>query len=81
MWQYPSVVRQCAFVVTVRVHRRRVRYGRYACFGRVNPNPSRHIVREANPRLRRFRTVPGLASERTDYGLPRFDAHTDRFIP
>ena len=81
VWEYPSSVRECAFVATVRVHRRRVRHGRYACYGRVKPNPSRHIVRGANPRLRRFRTGPRRASEHNDYGLPRFDARSDRFIP
>ena len=81
VWEYPSAVRECAFVATVRVHRRRVRYGRYRCSGRVNPSPSRHIVRGANPRLRRFRSRPGWVSERNDYGLPRFDARSDRFIP
>ena len=49
VWEYPSFVRECAFVATVRVHRRRVRNGRYGCRGRVNPDPSRHIVRGASP--------------------------------
>jgi hypothetical protein len=81
VWEYPSSVRECAFVATVRVRRHRVRYGRYGCYGRVNPNPLRHVVRGANPRLHRFRSGPSWMSERNDYGLPRFDARTDRFIP
>jgi hypothetical protein len=87
----PSLSRRpatCGLVLTVRLRGRRVYVGEYACRGRFRPDPRRFIRREVYRRGRRFTVAPTrdeLELSELDaanrYGVPRFDAHTNLFVP
>jgi len=81
VFEYPSNVRQCAFVRTVHLRHRRIYSGRYACYGRINPNPRRHVRPDIHVQGLRFHAGHRYATERTELGLPRFDYRRDLFIP
>jgi hypothetical protein len=49
--------------------------------GRIMPDPVAHIFSNVQARERRFRAGKQVASERVEYGRPRFDGIRDLFIP
>jgi hypothetical protein len=82
-WYEPGDVRRCYKVVSVRIVGRRLHAGSYACAGRVTPQPSRVVRRDAAPRMLRFE-----GTEYTDLTQPnryrgpvRFDVRRDAYIP
>jgi hypothetical protein len=78
----------CGLVMTVRLRGREIYVGEYACNGRFRPHPRRFIRPEVYRRGHRFRvasTIDEIYLEEFDaanrYGVPRFDATTNLFIP
>jgi hypothetical protein len=78
---YPSKVRECGLVMTVRLRGRQVFRGSYTCDGRLNPDPEHHVRRSVYLKVRRVHGRRQAATERTPYGMPRFDYRRDLFIP
>jgi hypothetical protein len=71
----------CRVVIAVRVRARRVTWTAYGCHGRLSPRPERLVRRAATGARHRFRTDAAHAGAPNRYGIPRFDAVRDEFLP